>query len=163
MSIKFKYICCLFLLLTSCENPPTYHPFEGESNISIKKLMDGQCDTISAGCGYYNIYKGKSGFTPYYQVYQFEKVVAKGFKYDIDTIGIRTSNQIIKDSILHLPIDKSNMDSYLNKYGYRIHFVSENSIHIINKSDDIIKLPVRIDSLDNTRVIRRVEYYKSVE
>ena len=61
-------IVCL-LAFMGCKPSPNYNPFDDQFNVSVRDIMSDGCDTISAGCGYFNLQVPAGRFRPYYQIF----------------------------------------------------------------------------------------------
>ncbi|MFT6338301.1 MAG: hypothetical protein ACJATI_005073 [Halioglobus sp.] len=110
--IVFGLILVCFL---SCKEKPNYNPFDDQFDVSIRALGQNNCDTISAGCGYFNLSRSNGRLRPYYQVFRepFDEVDAKGFTYYVDTIQLLEKESSIrsrKGSLLQLPFNTLGMN-----------------------------------------------------
>jgi len=160
----------ILILFISCKEKPTYNPFDDQFNISVSQLVRDKYDTISAGCGYFNLTKNSGKFRPYYQIYadDFHKILAKGFTYEIDSFVIPKIHdgalmQQQMDSIRNLPFDKKTMNTELGKFGYQIIQQESDTLKIINKdTKDTIITRIRLSTnLHNRSIVRVIEYLKS--
>lgn len=78
-------------MIIGCKNSdPTYNPFDNEFEINTAELIKSKVDTISAGCGYFNLTKKINNHLVYYQIFAEEPkiIVAKGLIIPLDTISI---------------------------------------------------------------------------
>ncbi|NME71249.1 hypothetical protein [Flammeovirga aprica] len=166
-----KNIITIFLLsfIYSCKEKPNYNPFDNQFNVSVKQLINDNCDTVSAGCGYFNLLKSEDKLKPYYQVYcdDFFTVIAKGFTMDIDTFKLQSSdfqNSYI-DSITSLPLDKSQLNIELGKFGYKIFLRETNTIKAVNKEiQDTVSLKLYTCPIeDQNLLVRTIEFFKGRE
>ena len=159
----------IILSVFSCGENPNYNPFDNQFNVSINQLANDNCDTISAGCGYYNLTQKKGNLKTYYQVYSedFKKVLAKGFSYTLDTTSTITQNEnddinTIIDSIIKLPINREQVNKELGKFGYRLHLRNRELIQIENNNTlDTINLRMKHSlEVDSQYLIRYIDYFK---
>ena len=168
MNMKKLIYLLIFISLTSCKEKPNYNPFDNQFNISIKSLTKDDCDTISAGCGYFNLTQKNEKLKTYYQVYleDFNKVVAKGFSYALDTFQLNIPNGVVDnkplvDSIMTLPIDREQSNEEFGRHGYKIHSRNGRSFLITNiEILDTIKLEMKHNLvLDSQHLIRYFDYF----
>ncbi len=153
-----------------CKKDPTYNPFDQEFDISINQVIKNGCDTLSAGCGYYNLTEKSTTSRMYYQIYsdEFYEVVAKGYVYHIDTFRFNSredfynKKQTIKDSIIQLQFNISKLNQKIEKYNYSYLDRRMNSIRILNKiNQDTVVLELNIAETDHPRYfVRNLEYFK---
>ena len=160
----------IVISIISCKEKPNYNPFDEQFDVSVNTLIRDNCDTISAGCGYFNLVKREGKLKPYYQVYMedFSEVVAKGFSYEIDTFRIRNfkdiyTNEIKLDSIKNLPIDKEEFNKEFGKFGYKINSRVNSSIQIVNAQlMDTIDLELDAYPIYGNRYLARgIGYFKT--
>ena len=167
---KATLIFILLIVFISCKEKPTYNPFDDQFNVSVRQLVRDKRDTISAGCGYFNLRKNSGRFRPYYQIYadDFHEVVAKGFDLYIDTF--KTQKPYDKpfvrqqmDSILDLPINRKIIDMELGKFGYRVISRDSSIIKIANKAtNDTVTERIETFTTPYHRYITRgITYFKS--
>jgi len=181
MKSNLYYRVKLFLSLTitfsliGCSKESTYNPFDTEYDISVRQVIRNGCDTISAGCHYYNLRQQTKPSYMYYQVHSdnFYDVVSKGFIYHIDTFTIAKFDNYYKsahrDSILDMPFSIRNLDRELEKYNYsyldKIEEInlgmSEKSVRIINRQiDDTLALRLNLAETNiRNKYVRNVEYF----
>lgn len=159
----------IVMSLISCKESPNYNPFDEQFDVSVKKLIDDNCDTISAGCGYFNLIKRDGKLRPYYQVYidDFDQVVAKGFTLEIDTFVESDLNNLRSykwkvDSILSLPLDREELNQEFGVFGYTISSIEKGEIQIVNpRKIDTVHLELNVYPIDESfRLIREVGYFK---
>lgn len=157
------------IITISCKEKPNYNPFDEQFDVSVNSLISDKCDTISAGCGYFNLIKNEGKLKPYYQVHieEFDQVVAKGFSYVLDTFRVanykdKCTNETKLDSIKMLPLDRYALNKELGKYGYQISTRINSSIQIVNfELSDTINLELYLNSILGSRNwVRGIEYYK---
>lgn len=161
----------LFLLasiaFSSCKKNPTYNPFDKEFNISIKQVIKNKCDTIAAGCGYFNLRENSKPSYMYYQVYfeDFHEVVAKGYVYYIDTFEIHKFSDYYRsekrDSILNLSINKNDINEQIYKYNYNYLSQEENRVKIVGNEDEDT-LIININLVETgyiNQYVRTLEYF----
>ena len=117
----------ILIVFISCKEKPTYNPFDDQFNVSVRQLVRDKCDTIPAGCGYFNLTKNSGRFRPYYQIYadDFHEVVAKGFQYTVDSFKTRKAHDKVflryqMDSVADLPLDKEKVNVEFGKFGYQL-------------------------------------------
>lgn len=160
----------LFIIgLVSCKEEPKYNPFDDQFDVSVRGLINDNCDTISAGCGYYNLIVRGGRLQPYYQVSNedFYQVVAKGFIYSIDTFTIPDfdsidSDSLIIDSIVSLPLNTNLLNQEFSKFGYLIEYRIKEQICIVNNElRDTINLELVVHR--NQDMIRGIEFFGSFE
>lgn len=160
----------LLLSMISCKEQANYNPFDEQFDVSVSKLIKDNCDTISAGCGYFNLIKREGKLKPYYQIFieDFHQVVAKGFSYPIDTFrdvnfeAFYSDNSKI-DSLLRLPLNEEAMNKEFRHYGYAINSRDKASIQIVNSQiSDTINLELDFYPVfENQYFVRGIEYFKS--
>ena len=151
----------IVLLLVSCKMKPNFDPFDDQFNVSVDKIIADGCDTISAGCGYFNLTRTDGLLNPYYQIHQedFNEVVAKGFDFIVDTI---VADEYGNDLRLFewIPEYTNAFEEALDAYGYELQKTTDSSIVIVNKEKlDTIELAKRIEKLDTTRVQILISYF----
>jgi hypothetical protein len=169
--MKKSIIILILVTLHCCKPSPTYNAFDKEFNISVKEVVKGGCDTISAGCGWFNLRQKKGRMRNYYQIYSedWNIVVAKGFDYFLDTLIIKGEKDY--DHIRSIRISNKNiieLNSELKKYGYKFHDQQEgkyesNIVQIINEtSKDTIELNIQSNWNDekDSIVYRELSYWK---
>jgi len=160
------FLVQLIIIQLGCKKDPTYNPFDKEFNISIKEVIQNGCDTIPAGCGYFNFTEKSSPAKMYYQVFyeDFFKVVAKGFVYHIDTFKLNNSVEYyeLRDSLEKLPFKTSKLNKNLLKYNYSFLDLNQKTVRIVNQNiEDTISLKMRIATIDYNRnlFVRNLEYF----
>ena len=121
---KIAFILAITISLVRCsQDQPTYNPFDSVFDVNLDEVIEGNCDTINAGCGYINLTVSKENHKVWYQVLRGEtEVLAKGFYVFADS-SITLSewpNRESEDSIEHLifttPFDTNKIDSELINY-----------------------------------------------
>ncbi|CAL2088670.1 hypothetical protein [Tenacibaculum sp. 190524A05c] len=151
MKISIKILFSISLLyFISCKETPNYNPFDDQFDVNVSKLIKDNCDTISAGCGYFNLQENSGRLRTYYQIYMddWRKVVAKGFNYSLDTMQIDTSNisksqyKSIINNLNNLDVKKLN--SELRKFNFS-YLKKEESIIFIHNSVDTLSLELFTD------------------
>lgn len=163
----FAYLLIPFLL-QSCKELPNYNPFDDQFNVSTSALVQDQCDTISAGCGFFNLIRKEGNLRTYYQIFNEDSklIVAKGFSYSIDTFSIDTlyfnhNYDIIYDSLQALPIRVKEINSELIRYGYQIANVNSESIQAVNsRTRDTVEINKHI-FIEKGTIKRSLHYFKS--
>ncbi|QTD37699.1 hypothetical protein JL193_16820 [Polaribacter batillariae] len=120
--MKKIIVILIFIALNSCKPSPTYNAFDNQFNISIREVVKDGCDTISAGCGWFNLRQKEGRLRNYYQIYidDWNNVVAKGFDYFLDTLNIKGEKDY--DKIRSLKISNkqiAELNSELKKYRYK--------------------------------------------
>ena len=153
----------ILLLFVSCEITPNYDPFDDRSNVSVDIIIANGCDTISAGCGYFNLTRTDGLLNPYYQVYQedFDQVVAKGFDFIVDTVVVDEYEHDLR-FFEWTPEYNLAFEEALEAYGYELQKTTDSSIVIVNKEKlDTIDLAKRINYLDTTRIQRLISHFNS--
>ena len=162
--MKFRLVdSFILLLLVSCEITPNYDPFDDRLNVSVDKIIANGCDTISAGCGYFNLTRTDGLLNPFYQIYQedFEQVVAKGFDFIVDTVVVDEYEYDLR-LFEWIPEYTMTFEEALEPYGYELQKTTDSSIVIINKEKlDTIELAKRISYLDTARVQIIISYFNS--
>tara|TARA_R110002124_G_scaffold232544_1_gene397593 strand:- start:45 stop:560 length:516 start_codon:yes stop_codon:yes gene_type:complete len=169
--MKKSIIILIFITLNSCKPSPTYNAFDKEFNISIREVTKDGCDTISAGCGWFNLQQKKGRLRNYYQIYldDWNNVVAKGFDYFLDTLIVKGEKDYNK--IRSIKISNKNiteLNSELEKYGYKFQDQKEgkyenNFVQIINEiSKDTVELDIQLNWNDekDSIIYRRLSYWK---
>ena len=166
---NIPYIVILIGIL-SCKEEPNYNPFDDQFHVSVKTLVHHNCDTISAGCGYYNLATNKGKLRTYYQVHNkdFYTVVAKGLAYSEDSVEVSNSDRFFidsfrVDSVVNLPINEKVLNMELASFGYQIESRMNDRIRIVNKeSKDTINLKMTITPVHNSQYVKReIGYFKS--
>ena len=167
-----KHIIYISILLVNgaCKEVPNYNPFDDQFNISVNRLVKDKCDTVSAGCGYFNLVNNQEKLNSYYQVYitEFDHVVAKGFNTTIDTFQLvnylnKYDDAIRVDSVLNLPIDIESLNKDFRKYGYQIDHQNGKFLTIVNYMNmDTIHLKLEANDLPTEQgLVRSIGYFKS--
>ena len=164
-----KYITLLILVtLYSCKPSPSYNAFDDKFDISIRKVINNGCDTISAGCGYINLQQQKGRLRNYYQIFGFNSgVVAKGFVFYLDTlnvVGEKKNTELRSLKIKNKDIESLNIE--LKKYGYKYYKQKKHEygsfIEIINYDiKDTVKLEVVLNWNEKKRFcnLQRVKLF----
>ena len=153
----------ILLLLVSCDITPNYDPFDDQFNVSVDKIIANGCDTISAGCGYFNLTRTDGLLNPYYQIYQknFDQVVAKGFDFIVDTVVVDEYEHDLR-FFEWTPEYNLAFEEALEAYGYELQKTTDSSILIVkNEEFDTIELAKHISYLDTTRVQLFISYFNS--
>ena len=138
---KLLLFLCISLLIFSCKKSPNYNPFDNQFNINVSALIKDKCDTINAGCGYWNLQENSGRLRTYYQIYvpNFNNVVAKGFTYYLDTIQIDTINTSLnqyKSIIKNLDnLDIEKLNNELIKFNFSFLKKEERQVYIHNTKD----------------------------
>ena len=134
--------------------------------------MKNGCDTISAGCGWFNLRQKEGRLRSYYQIYvdDWNNVVAKGFDYFLDTLNIKGEKDY--DKIRSLKISNKDiveLNSELEQYGYKfldqkLSKYGSNYVQIINEiSKEKRKLGIQLNwKNDKDSIIyRELNYWKA--
>lgn len=153
----------ILLLLVSCEITPNYDPFDDRFNVSVDKIIANGCDSISAGCGYFNLTRTDGLLNPYYQIYQedFDQIVAKGFDFIVDTVVVDEYEDDLR-FFAWTPEYTMAFEEALEAYGYKLQKTTDSSIVIVNKEKlDTIELAKRVSYLDTTHAQICVSYFNS--
>lgn len=163
--------CIILVFITiNCNRTKAHNPFDNDFSISIKEFISNGCDTISAGCGYFNLQEKAGDFRIYYQIYDEnnDEVLAKGFTYYLDTFKMerpKHPNEAIFDSISNLPIKIDSLIIELAKFNYSVLDTNKNVISVTNiEILDTIYLDFvsEISFTENELiVVRRMTHYKS--
>lgn len=167
--MKKNWIIIMIFFTISCKQSPTYNSFDDQFDISIRQVIKNDCDTIPAGCGFFNLREKKGRLRNYYQVYvdDWNKVDAKGFSYFLDTIkvaGLKNFNNL--DAIKISEQEVQDLNSELIKYNYK--FLDHNKrgnnyLRIIEKDlKDTLNLQILwkwVNKKDST-IERTIEYWK---
>ena len=176
--MKRLFYLCLALLfclgIMFYKQTPTYNPFDDVFDIDTHQLV--ACDTISAGCGYFNFYpKTDKRLKVSYQIYaeDVEDVIAKCFSYDEDTCMIPSDYDYeeLLDSLANLPIDVEELNNALAEFDYvYLDKIMEKNIDTYypvirliskNKLDTVMAdLYCNISEEDSTKIIRTINYFK---
>lgn len=169
---RLFYLCSALLLCLGIifyKHTPTYNPFDDVFDIDTHQLT--QCDTISAGCGYFNFQpRNDKRLKMSYQIF-CDNVVAKCFTYAEDTIPIpeKYNQENYIDSIKNLPIDIKEFNEALSEFDYvYLDKIMEKyvdtyypKIRIIHKNHlDTASLYWDISEEDSTKLIRTISYFK---
>ena len=162
------YIALIFTIV-GCKPSPDYNPFNEQYDVSVSDIVKNGCDTISAGCGYYNLQVKEGRLRPFYQIFldDSDEVLAKGFTYYEDTVlvdGIETHyDDNLIEALLSKPLDSARFNSELSKYNY--HYLGKAGRKIKIGSADggsIIDLYLDLNTVEeDSIVIRQLEYWKS--
>jgi len=162
---KMKHLIAILIVafIFSCKETPTYNPFDDQYSISINHLKKNNCDTVMAGCGYFNLIEREGKLRMYYQIYgdASNEVVAKGFEYYIDTIEFRNWSTLrdttgypyesILDSIASLSFNENKIDNDFRKFGYRVFERKRDRIHLLNsQTNDTLKLKIKAFAIERT-------------
>jgi len=158
--------------LISCKEEPNYNPFDNQFDVSVRQLIADNCDTIPAGCGYFNLIKRTGKLRPYYQFYMEDpfQIVAKGFTYEIDTFSARgyenkAFNKVLIDSVINLPINEKELSKEIEKFGYQ--FLSRKSKYVLISNEikmDTIQLQLDVYPIHGNRsLVRGIGYFWSSE
>lgn len=175
---RLFYLCSALLFCLGImfyKQTPTYNPFDDVFDVDTNQLSE--CDTISAGCGYFNFYpKSDKRLKIYYQIYaeNIDNVIAKGFYYEEDTFTIPNhyEYQQISDSLNNLSIDVKEFNHALKEFDYvyldkimeknvdtyypKIRIVEKNHLDTITTS-----LYWHVSEEDSTKIVRTISYFKS--
>lgn len=162
----------VLIIAIGCKPSPTYNAFDEEFDISLREVQKNGCDTITVGCGFFNLREKKGKLRSYYQVYieDWNNVVAKGFDYLLDTITIKEKKEFGK--INNLKITKTQilkLNTELERYGFTFYNQKEddsgnNSIQIVNKlSKNIIELQPLTEWVNQKDLVvcRQLSYFRS--
>lgn len=161
-------------IIFACKEKPTYNPFDDQYNVSVNQLIKDNCDSISAGCGYFNLIQRSGRLKTYYQTFLEEpnKVVAKGFSYTIDSFQVQINhgriytNKTYIDSIENLSINNELLNKELQVFGYKMYRRDHDTILITNdRKHDTIQLYIRAtdNGIDQDKLYRVIHYYNSPE
>lgn len=153
----------------SCQEEPNYNPFDDQFNVLLYSLARDKCDTITAGCGWFNLTQSEGRLRTFYQVELdvSSEVLAKGFQYHLDTFHLMPARDgfdyELADSIWNLPIDEDELNRELSVYDYEFLCRDENEIQLINRQlNDTIFLFMRVNWEEyETVLIREMEFYQS--
>lgn len=154
----------IVLLLVSCKMKPSYDPFDDRFDVSVDKIIADGCDTISAGCGYFNLTRTDGILNPYYQVYQeqFDQVVAKGFNFIVDTVAVDEYEHDLR-LFEWIPEKTKVFEQAMNTYGYELLNKTDSFIVIVNKQKvDTVELQMRINYMENIRAQRIISYFNAI-
>ena len=167
--MKKSLIIIIVFCISSCKPSPTYNAFDNQFDISIREVIKNGCDTIPAGCGFFNLQEKQGRLRHFYQIYvdDWNEVDAKGFSYFLDTLkisGLKDFNSI--DSIKISQQEIENFNSELIKYNYT--FLDQNKennhyLRIIEKdSRDTLNLQILWDWVNKKDSIieRKIEYWR---
>lgn len=121
LKMKSILINIIYILLIGCKPSPTYNAFDDKFDISIRDVINDGCDTVSVGCGYFNLQQERGSLRNYYQLFGFDsEVVAKGFVYFLDTLKVKDkkSYNILRSTDID---DRriNDLNSNLKKYDYK--------------------------------------------
>lgn len=170
--MKKILIVSIIFLLGNCKHKPTYNAFDNEFDISLKDVIKDGCDTMSVGCGWFNLRQKKGRLRNYYQIYinDWNSVNAKGFDYFLDTLNI--NGQKDYDRVRLLKITDKNiteLNSELKKYGYifsnqKTDNYGYRNVEIINyKTKDTVQLDILLkweDTTNSTIIFRELTYWR---
>ena len=160
-----KYSLILIIIFISCNEKPTYNPFDNKFNGSVRSLILDNCERVSAGCGYINITKREGKLKPFYQIFldDFNNVLAKGFIYEIDTFKTTNFDDFKIDSLEKLPINEEELNAELKRFKYKINSRFENEILLVNDEGiDTVLIKINAFTINKKRHIKRkIEFYKA--
>jgi len=173
--MRFTVKVCVFIssiiFIYGCRQTPNYNPFDDQFSISTKELARNGCDTIPAGCGYFNLQEPTGKFRVYYQVHidNYEEVLAKGFTYIVDTFKMKKPNDlpndILFDSICNLPFKIEPLQKEIDKFNYSVVYLKDHIVILSNKELlDTVYLGFDVDLSFTEKeliIIREMNYYKS--
>ncbi len=168
--MKYITLFIFFITFFSCKERPNYNPFDDQFNISKDYLIEDNCDTINATCGYYNLIQKGGKLKTFYQYYDEDNtshLIAKGFTYNLNIIRYKSVLEmyyILRDSLLDLPINEKEVEDELNTFGYGILYISSDSMVIVNDNEkDTILLNIIVEHDYKEKVIyRNLEYFKNI-
>ncbi|MEN8120441.1 MAG: hypothetical protein ABFS35_08850 [Bacteroidota bacterium] len=166
--MKKHTLLIAIMILIACKQSPNYNPFDNQFDISVKDFTNNRCDTISAGCGYFNLQITSGKLRPFYQIHydNFNEVVAKGFTYYVDTNSLVGMNDIydeyVLDSILNSFIDFKELSIELSRFNYIFSEQKGELIKIIKKDmTDTISLRLGIYPIEKDSIaVREISYWK---
>lgn len=169
--MKKNIIFLILIISISCKPSPTYNAFDKEFDISLNQVINDGCDTISAGCGYFNFRQKKGRLKNYYQVYidDWNEVVAKGFDYSLDTlickseeeIEVKRYAKISRKNIVELNLELKKFGFIYNRqkkseFGYdRIEIVNSNL-----KDTIVLSLVYFTEPNNDSLIYRELSYFK---
>ena len=175
--MKILISILLASILVSCKQSPSNNPFDKNFETDIDdRLNNGWERPISTQCGYAIVRAPESKFRIFYQVFDEDlkfitetnwgnpPIVGKGFEYTIDTLNINEQklDSIFdnEDSLIQIPIDTSDFNSYINPFGFHvIEYVNDSVTIANNEKKDSINLGIRIYHLWDGLIVRQIEYY----
>ncbi|CAL2082699.1 hypothetical protein [Tenacibaculum sp. 190524A02b] len=166
--MKKNLIIVIIFYLVSCKPSPTYNAFDDKFDISIREVIKNGCDTISAGCGFFNLIQKEGKLRNYYQIYvsDWNKVDAKGFTYFLDTLKVsKLENFNTSDLFIISEQEIKNLNSELIKYNYAFLDQKKNNryLRIIEKdSRNTLNLDILTKWVNekDSIIIRTIEYWK---
>lgn len=169
--MKKSIILLIFIALNSCKPSPTYNAFDKEFDISLREVVKNGCDTITVGCGFFNLREKNGKLRNYYQIYveDWNNVVAKGFDYILDTLYLKEEKEFGK--IRNLKISETQifeLNTELKKYGFKFYNQKEdefgnNSVEIINElSKKTFELELFTEWINQKDLVvyRQLSYFK---
>ena len=166
-----KTVIKIFIVITvfSCKEKPNYNPFDDQFNVSVHCLAQDNCDSISAGCGYYNLIQRKGKLRTYYQIELFNDpthVVAKGFDYNIDTFKVKNAfpyfRQPLADSVINLPLKIADLNQEFGRFGYKVFSRDDDIIQLFNPElNNKVDIRIVIHYIDEQHITRGFDYFKS--
>ena len=123
-TMKYSISIILIITLNACGKPrPTFNPFDTLFDADIVQIRNECTDTISAGCGYFNLTKNHGNHQVYYQVREGQnEVFAKGIVIPLDTFifpyySNGKNDNSIESILRHSPVDTGGIDQILAQYG----------------------------------------------
>ncbi len=158
----------MFMMCIACQEATIQANFpKQESAIFKQNIIDINYDTISAGCGYFNLLQSRGKIKPYFQVFieDFNEIQAVGLLYNIDTICIKNpsadNNLLNIDSIQAQKLDFEAINQEFGLYGYAIDYRNYDTVQIINfHKTDSITLVLKSQFIDSNLIIRYLEYFE---
>ena len=138
-------IITIFLFSMFREKPkPTYDPFDDLFQVDTRQFVRDNCDTIPAGCGYYNLAKIENDFAVYYQIYRFgsSNIEAKTFVFWIDTFLMSMENDY-PNFLDTLPISASRinrLEEIIQNFNFSVDSITKGKVKIVshNKADTFL-------------------------
>ena len=169
--LKIGVLIVFLINIISCKPSPTYNAFDNEFDISLREVIKNGCDTITVGCGFFNLREKNGKLRNYYQIYveDWNNVVAKGFDYILDTLYLKEEKEFGKTRNLKISETQIvELNTELEKYGFKFYNQKEdefgnNSVQIINESSKKtfeLELLTEWINQNNLVVYRQLSYFR---
>ncbi|WP_299104603.1 hypothetical protein [uncultured Tenacibaculum sp.] len=157
-----KIYLLFFFIIISCKERPTYNPFDSQYSLNKYILLEDGMDTVIDGCGYYSLQFTNKKFTPNYH-FNFDegdKVLAKGFEYNIDTIFSKTENI---DSIRNLDFSLEKLNIILKQYQKWVTKTDEGLKIFPEDSSRIEQIDKFVSWKNDSTFVRTIGYYSRLK
>lgn len=164
---------CLFLLMCSCQQKPSYHPFDDNFDVAMSALIKDGAQLTRAYEDVIRYEKGETDarFRMYYDFDSLnnESATRKGFVYRLDTMEHAFYSRVhicsvgFDDMLYAKPYDMSSFYQELEKYDYQLLKDDYPEFWMTSSMNDTIKLVVYCgarETYDSVYLWREVVYEK---